>query len=61
MTLDSNVVLERMRMREQNGEAPKKSESKPAPPTQGGSGVGGAFSSIFGFAKNSLQKTLNLG
>jgi hypothetical protein len=48
-------------MREQNGEAPKKSESKPAPPTQGGSGVGGAFSSIFGFAKNSLQKTLNLG
>jgi len=23
--------------------------------------VGGAFSSIFGFAKSSLQKTLNLG
>lgn len=61
MTLDSNVVLERMRMREQNGETPKKTESKPAPAAQGGSGVGGAFSSIFGFAKNSLQKTLNLG
>jgi hypothetical protein len=23
--------------------------------------MGGAFSSIFGFAKNSIQKTLNLG
>jgi hypothetical protein len=61
VTLDPQVVLERMRMREHTGETVKKSEVKPAPPAQGGSGMGGAFSSIFGFAKNSLQKTLNLG
>jgi hypothetical protein len=52
-----------MRMRDPTGDTPKKADSKPTPPAQGGnaSGMGGAFSSIFGFAKSSLQKTLNLG
>ena len=36
----------------------KKGDSKNQQSTQGG---GGTFSSFFGFAKNSLQKTLNLG
>lgn len=45
----------------------KKVENNSAPvggnkPASGpSSGMGGAFSSIFGFAKNSIQKTLNLG
>lgn len=48
-------------MRESNGESGKKPENKPAQGQQGAGGMGGAFSSIFGFAKSSLQKTLNLG
>jgi hypothetical protein len=39
------------------GEGGKKIEGKPAQPAAGGS----AFSNFFGFAKSSLQKTLNLG
>jgi hypothetical protein len=63
VTLDSAVVLDRMRMRDSTGDTPKKGESKPVQPTQStnSSGMGGAFSSIFGFAKTSLQTTLNLG
>jgi hypothetical protein len=43
------------------GPDPKKPETKPAQQPAQGAGMGGAFSSIFGFAKSSLQKTLNLG
>lgn len=60
-SLEPNTVLDRMRMREANGESGKKPENRPAQGQQGAGGMGGAFSSIFGFAKSSLQKTLNLG
>ena len=59
--LDPNTVLDRMKMRESNGESGKKAESKPAQGQQGAGGMGGAFSSIFGFAKSSLQEALDLG
>ena len=54
VNLDANVVFDRLKMREA-GEAGKKAD-KPQQ-TQGG----GTFSSLFGFAKNSISKTLNLG
>lgn len=50
-----------MKMKATLGVDPKKPETKaPQQPLQNAS-MGGAFSSIFGFAKSSLQKTLNLG
>ena len=63
--LDSNVIYERMKMKDAS-DGTKKVENTSAPvvggkPASGPSGMGGAFSSIFGFAKNSIQKTLNLG
>lgn len=61
VTLDPNLVIDRMGMRESTGDSSKKGDPKPNQPAQAGGKVGGAFSSIFGFAKSSLQKTLNLG
>ena len=54
--LDSNVIFDRIKMRDPSDPS-KKSEGK----SQGSSGNSGGFSSFFGFAKSSLQKTLNLG
>lgn len=34
---------------------------QPQQSNQSGGGVSGTFSSLFGFAKNTLNKTLNLG
>ena len=53
--LDPSLVFDRVKMREP-GEGGKKVEGKPAQPA-----AGSAFSNFFGFAKSSLQKTLNLG
>jgi len=59
--LDPNVILDRLKMREPGDIQPKKDTAKPQQ-QQPASGAGGnAFSSFFGFAKSSLQKTLNLG
>lgn len=61
VNMDANVVFGRMKMNQQLGDAPKKQDkAAPAAQAQPAAG-GGAFSSFFGFAKNSLQKTLNLG
>ena len=54
--LDSTVIFDRMKMRNAN-EIGKKTEANKPQQQQ----TGGAFSSFFGFAKSSLQKTLNLG
>jgi hypothetical protein len=60
--LDPAIVLDRMKMRDSTGEAGKKAQPKAGQPIQSPSvNVGSTFSSIFGFAKSSLQKTLNLG
>lgn len=56
--LDPNVIYERVKMREPGDPTVKKNEAKPQ---QASGGSGNAFSSFFGFAKSSLQKTLNLG
>ncbi len=58
--LDSNIINDRIKMRDPNDGSTKKIENKAATNTNTGS-VGGTFSSLFGFAKSSLQKTLNLG
>jgi len=52
-----------MKMKDANDKSVNQNatENKPVPGTSGTSSMGGAFSSIFGFAKNSIQKTLNLG
>lgn len=55
---DHNVIYDRVKMRDPNDPSSKKTESKA--PANASSG-GGGFSSFFGFAKSSLQKTLNLG
>ena len=57
--LDPNVIYERVKMREPGDPAAKKTEANK--PQQAANGGGNAFSSFFGFAKSSLQKTLNLG
>lgn len=59
MCLDPNVVYNRMKMRE-DGE---KSGTSISPDKKDNiqNQTGGGFSSLFGFAKNSLQKTLNFG
>jgi hypothetical protein len=46
-------------MREPGDPSTKKADAKPQ--QQAANGGGNAFSSFFGFAKSSLQKTLNLG
>ena len=51
--LDPNVIFDRVKMRDPNDPS-KKGEAKDQQNA-------GGFSSFFGFAKNSLQKTLNLG
>ena len=51
--LDPHVIYDRVQMRDPNDPSSKKAENKP----QENSG----FSSFFGRAKNSLQRTLNLG
>lgn len=56
--LDPNVIYDRVKMRDPNDPSAKKAESKAAASPSSG---GGGFSSFFGFAKSSLQKTLNLG
>ena len=52
-----------MKMKDANDKSvnPTANENKTVSGTSGTSSMGGAFSSIFGFAKNSIQKTLNLG
>jgi hypothetical protein len=55
--LDPQVIFDRIKMRDPN-DTSKKLDPK-AQASQGNGG--GAFSSFFGFAKSSLQKTLNLG
>jgi hypothetical protein len=61
VNIDAGVVLDRMKMRDPTGDSSNKAATKPNQPAAQSSAVGGAFSSIFGFAKSSLQKTLNLG
>jgi hypothetical protein len=53
--LDPHVIFDRVKMRSPSDPS-KKGEPKAQQPA-----AGGGFSSFFGFAKNSLQKTLNLG
>lgn len=53
--LDPNVIFDRVKMRDPT-DPTKRGEAKPQP-----AAGGGGISSFFGFAKNSLQKTLNLG
>lgn len=59
VNLDPNVILDRLKMREPGDVSTKKADAKPQ--QQAANGGGNAFSSFFGFAKSSLQKTLNLG
>lgn len=40
---------------------PIQAVNQPIPQQTQAGGVGGTFSSLFGFAKNTLNKTLNLG
>lgn len=58
--LDPTVIYDRMKMKDPLEAGKKVEVGKPAQPAAT-AGVGGTFSSFFGFAKNSLQKTLNLG
>lgn len=55
VNIDPHVVFDRMKMRDAS-ESGKKAD-KP----QQQQGGGGALSNLFGFAKNSLSRTLNLG
>lgn len=59
--LDPDVTINRMRMRDGSDNTQKKAESKVSVQSGSGVNVSSAFSNIFGFAKSSLQKTLNLG
>ena len=66
--LDAPKVFERIRMKDLGPNSPSKSTTKteqaqkPTAQTQAQQGaVGGTFSSLFGVAKNTLNKTLNLG
>lgn len=60
MCLDAQKVFDRLRMKEgTEGKSDKKAPTTQQPPQQGSSG--GTFSSLFGFAKNTFGKTLNLG
>ena len=58
--LDPNIVYDRLKMRQPGDLSAKKADAKPQQQAVS-SGSGHAFSSFFGFAKSSLQKTLNLG
>jgi hypothetical protein len=55
--MDAQKVFERIRMKDQNSSSP----AKPAQQAEQQSVTGRTFSSLFGFAKNTLNKTLNLG
>lgn len=57
--LDPQVIFDRVKMRDPSDPS-KKADPKVPAASQPGNG-GGAFTSFFGFAKTSLQKTLNLG
>ena len=56
MSLDQNQVFDRLKMREPG--AGSQTKIATAAKTQQASST---FNSLFGFAKNTLQKTLNLG
>lgn len=64
VNLDAKVVFERVKMKEgtegNGGNSPVKSNTQQSGGNNNAGG-GGAFSNLFGFAKNSLQKTLNMG
>jgi len=64
--LDAAKVFERIRMKDLGPNSSPTQTVKPAPPvssqlSSSQQAVTGAFSSLFGFAKNTLNKTLNLG
>jgi hypothetical protein len=67
--LDAQKIFERIRMKDLGPNSPTKAVVPPQaqkPGTQAQQqpatgGVGGTFSSLFGFAKNTFNKTLNLG
>lgn len=50
VTLDADLIFSRIKMKETEPNSPAKQPEQKS-----------TFSSIFGFAKNSLQKTLNFG
>ena len=56
--LESGKVYDRLKMKEVN-DTPSKPQQKPQ--AQQNQQQSGAFSSLFGFAKNTLGRTLNLG
>jgi hypothetical protein len=55
--MDAQKVFERIRMKDQSSSTPAKAVQA----TQQQSVTGRTFSSLFGFAKNTLNKTLNMG
>jgi len=57
--LDENQVFDRIKMRE-GSEKSNPIQANKKPEAAGGAGTG-AFNSLFGFAKSTLQRTLNLG
>ena len=64
VTIDPKLVFERVKMKDgsETNSPTKSGGNQHNSGTSGGNNSGGgAFSSLFGFAKNSLQKTLNMG
>lgn len=62
--LDSAKIYDRLRMKDLGPNSPTKPNQpvhQPAQQTSQSSASSGTFSSLFGFAKNTLNKTLNLG
>ena len=55
ITTDADLVFSRIKMKDVEKSTAEATVSKEAPSS------GGTFSSLFGFAKSSLQKTLNIG
>lgn len=64
VSLDGPKIFQRIRMKDQGPNSttkPVQPATQPVPQQNQAGGVGGTFSSLFGFAKNTLNKTLNLG
>jgi len=58
--LDSAKIFDRARMKDQGTNSPTRVQTQAQNNTQQSAGSG-TFSSLFGFAKTTLNKTLNLG
>ncbi len=61
LCLDENQVFDRLKMREGSEKRESGSSSGPASNRPNQQQSTSAFNSLFGFARNTLQKTLNLG